>query len=314
MAHLPYSGIASFARAPIVDVRGEWRADVAVLGVPFDLALGFRPGARFAPRALREASLRYALPPEGFYDLETDRTRLAGLKMVDAGDVELPTLEPELARSLIEGAARETRARATLPVFLGGDHSVTYPLLRAFADVDDLHVVQLDAHLDFTDARNETRFSNSSPFRRASEDLTNLSHVTTLGLRGLRFDREAVQAARARGHALVSMTRIQQDLPAVLGDLPRGKHVYLSVDVDAFDPAVVPGTSSPEVDGLTYGAAMQLIREVARHNTVVGMDVVELAPNLDPSGRSALLAARLIVETLCEVFDAQSRAGSEHDR
>lgn len=298
---LPYAGVASFMRAPLADLAGSWRADVGVLGVPFDLALGFRPGARFAPRAIREASLRYALPENGFYDLRTGRTRLAGLSLRDTGDVDLPSLEPELARERTERAAAALRQRVRLPVFLGGDHSVTYPLLRAFHDVPELHVVQFDAHLDFSDRRNDTRFSNSSPFRRAVEALPNLAHVTTLGLRGLRFDAEAVSAARARGHTLVPVWELA-NLAAVAARLPLGKNVYLSLDVDAFDPALLSATSSPEVEGLSYTQAMYLVRAALERNTLVGMDVVEFTPQLDASGSGALLLARLLAETLAEVF------------
>lgn len=296
--HLPYSGIATFARAPHAAPDGDWRSDVGVLGIPFDIALGFRPGARFAPRALREASLRYVPPFTGL----DGTTRLGGVTFTDAGDVVLPSLEPELARDRTTDAARQVRERCRLPVFLGGDHSVTFPLLRAFGDVPELHVVQLDAHLDFTDTRNDTRYSNSSPFRRAAEALPNLVHITTVGLRGLRFDGEAVAAARARGHTLIPVEEVAADLAGVLARLPTGKNVYLSVDADALDPAVLPGTSSPEPDGLSYGQAMRLLAETARRNTVVGLDLVELAPNLDPSGRSELIGARLIMETLAEVF------------
>ncbi|GAA4010247.1 arginase family protein [Deinococcus rubellus] len=299
MTHLPFAGIATFARAPHHAPDADWQADVAVLGVPYDIALGFRPGARFAPRAIREASLRY-VPP--FTDLD-GRIRLDGVSFVDAGDVVLPSLEPELMRSRTTEAARAVRKRCRLPVFLGGDHSVTFPLLCVYDDVPDLHVVQLDAHLDFTDVRNDTKFSNSSPFRRACEALPNLMHITTLGLRGLRFDPEAVAAARQRGHTLVAMTELESNLSAVLDALPAGKSVYLSVDVDGLDPAVLPGTSSPEPDGLSYALAMRLIRSVAARNTLVGLDVVELAPNLDSSGRSELIAAWLIMETLCEALD-----------
>ncbi len=301
LPHLPYSGIPTFARSPMAELEHDWQAEVGVLGIPFDIALGFRPGARFAPRAIREASLRYALPPEGFFDLRTGKTRLTGLSLRDAGDVALPSLEPELARTEIEAAARALRARVQLPVFLGGDHSVTYPLLRAYGDVDDLHVVQIDAHLDYTDVRNGTRYSNSSPFRRATEELPNLKHITVLGLRGLRTDREAAEAARARGHTLVPMWELA-DPDAVAERLPRDKPVYLSFDVDALDPAVLSATSSPEVDGLTYAQAMRLVALTAQRNALVGMDVVELAPQLDTSGNSALLVARLVMETLAEVF------------
>ncbi|UQN09844.1 arginase family protein [Deinococcus sp. QL22] len=304
--HLPYGGIASFARAPIVRPDGHWRAFAAVLGIPYDIALGFRPGARFAPRALREASLRYVPPFAGLDGrVRLDPAHYPDPLMVDGGDVVLPSLEPELARERITAAARQIKERCRLPVFLGGDHSVTYPLLRAFHDIPDLHVIQLDAHLDFTDTRNDTRYSNSSPFRRACEDLPNLVHITTLGLRGLRFDAEAVAAARARGHTLVPMEVVEAQLQDTLAALPARCPVYLSIDVDAFDPAVLPGTSSPEPDGFSYALAMRLIREVVRRHRVIGLDVVELAPNLDPTGRSELLASRLIMETLAEVFGAE---------
>ncbi len=300
---LPFAGIPSFARAPIVNLEHDWQADVGVLGVPFDIALGFRPGARFAPRAIREASLRYALSPEGFYDLRTDHFRLSNLKLFDVGDVDLPSLEPELARNRIETAARALRSRARLPVFFGGDHSVSYPLLKAFDDVPDLHVVQIDAHLDFTDVRNETRFSNSSPFRRACEDLPNLKHITTIGLRGVRSDPEAVRAAKARGHRLIP-TWEMDDLEAVISRLPEGKNVYLSFDADAFDPSFFPATSSPEPDGLSFATAVRLMQATAQRNSVIGFDLVEMTPNLDSSGNSALFAARLVIETLLAVFDA----------
>jgi agmatinase len=295
---LSYVGIPSFARAELASLNDTWRADVAVLGIPFDIALGFRPGARFAPRAIREASLRYAIPPEGFWNWHTNETILANKTLRDVGDVDLPSLEPELAHERIEVAARALRSRCALPLFLGGDHSVSYPLLRAFDDVDDLHVVQLDAHLDFTDVRDGTKWSNSSPFRRAVEALPTLTHVTTIGLRGVRMDREAVAAATERGHTLVHADRVSRDGVVADGTLPIGKSVYLSIDVDAFDPSVLSGTSSPEVDGLSYRKVAGIIRTVAQTNTIVGIDCVELCPALDPSGLSALVVARLLVETL----------------
>jgi agmatinase len=298
---LPFAGIPSFARSPLESLDSEWRADVGVLGVPFDIALGFRPGARFAPRAMREASLRFSLSSSGFYDLREKRTRLAGLQLRDAGDVDVPSLEPQLARERIEQAARQLRAKVKLPIFLGGDHSITHPVLRAFDDVDELHVVQIDAHLDFTDERDGTRYSNSSAFRRAAEDLPNLKHITTVGLRGFRFDHEAVDTAVQRGHLLIPIWEMN-DLEQVVERLPKNKRVYLSFDVDALDPSVFPATSSPEVEGLSYAQAMCLIQGTCERNTLVGFDVVEMTPHLDASGNSALLAARLIMETIMAVF------------
>ncbi len=297
MSQLPYVGISTFARAKHQPLETIWTADVGILGIPFDLALGFRPGARFAPRVLREASLRYALPKEGFYDLHSNAMHLAGLEITDAGDVNLPSLEPELARTRIFEAASVLRSRVKLPIFLGGDHSVTYPILKAFGDIPELHIVQFDAHLDFTDSRNDTHFSNSSPFRRAAEDMPNLKHITALGLRGLRFDQEAVQAAKARGHTLIPMSEMT-NLERVISKLPNGKNVYVSFDVDVLEPSLIPATSSPEPEGMGFGMAVNLLEAVAARNTVLGFDLVEFSPSLDSSGNSGLFLARLIMEFL----------------
>ena len=292
---------ATFAGARPRELEVDWRAEAAVLGVPTDAAVGFRPGARWAPQALREASQRYALPSEGFYDLVRGANALAGLDLADAGDVALTGLDRERARERIAAAARALRARASLPVFLGGDHSISFPLLRAFDDVPALHVVQLDAHLDYSERRGDDRFGNGSPFRRAVEALPNLVHVTVVGLRGLRTDPEAHAAALARGHTLVTAEALLADPDAVIERLPRGRSVYLSYDVDVLDPSLLSGTGSPEVDGLSYRHADRIVRAVAARNTVVGADLVELAPRLDPSGLSALVAARAVVDLLAAV-------------
>ncbi|HEU4741921.1 MAG TPA: agmatinase [Meiothermus sp.] len=297
-SELPFTGPATFLKAPHRPLSEPWTADVGFLGIPYDFAVGYRPGARFAPGALREASGRYAPGPEGFFDLETETYRLQGVSLVDAGDVDPAQLEYAETFRRISEAALKLRKRVRLPVFVGGDHSVSYPILRAYADLDELCVVQLDAHLDFSDLRNGTRYSNSSPFRRAVEELPGLKHMTVVGLRGLRTNPEAFGAAKARGHTLITASRVRANLPWVLDQLPQGKKVYLSFDVDVLDPAILPGTGSPEVEGLSYGEAMAVVRRTIEQNELVGFDLVELAPNLDHSGLSALVGARLLAEVL----------------
>lgn len=297
-AELSFTGPATFFKAPHRPLAESWTADVGFLGLPYDFAVGYRPGARFAPNALREASGRYALGPEGFFDLETETYRLQGVSLLDAGDVDPSQLEYQDTFRRITEAARILRKRVKLPVFVGGDHSVSYPILRAFDNLDDFAVVQLDAHLDFSESRNGTRYANSSPFRRAVEDVPGLSHITVLGLRGLRTSREAFGAAKARGHTLVSARSIRQNLDGALEQLPKGKKVYLSFDIDVLDPSLAPGTSSPEVEGLTYSEAMMLVTRTVRQNDLIGFDLSELVPNLDSSGLTSLVGARLIAEML----------------
>lgn len=299
-SELPFTGPATFLKAPYRPLLEPWTADVGFLGLPYDFAVGYRPGARFAPNALREASGRYAPGSEGYFDLETETYRLEGLSLVDAGDVDPAQLEYAETFRRITEAARTLRKRVRLPVFVGGDHSVSYPILKAYDDLEELYVVQLDAHLDFSDSRNGTQYSNSSPFRRAAEDVPGLKHITAIGLRGLRTNPEAYQAAKARGHTLVTAARVREDLPWVLDQLPQGQKVYLSFDVDVLDPSIMPGTSSPEVEGLTYAEALAVVRRTITRNELVGFDLVELAPNLDSSGLSSLVGARLLAEVLCD--------------
>lgn len=314
---MTFTGPATFFKAPYrpwnavtslgasgAENGDEPGCDVGFLGVPYDFAVGYRPGARFAPAAVREASGRFALPPEGFYDFASDSRRLAGATLLDAGDVDPVQLDHAASCERVTRAARGLRSRVRLPVFVGGDHSVSLPLLRAYADVPTLEVVQLDAHLDFSDQRNGTRFSNSSPFRRAAEELPRLAKITTIGLRGMRGDQEAFAAARARGHELVSAAEVHANPAAVALRLPAGAAVYLSLDVDVLDPAELPGTSSPEPGGLSFAQIVTLIVAVCQRNRLVGVDLTELSPGLDPSGRSALLGARLLAEVAAAWWDS----------
>lgn len=304
---LSFTGPYTFFKArhaPLTDVTGG-SLDVGVLGLPYDFAVGYRPGARWAPAAVRQASGRFALPPAGFYDLETDRRRLAGVRLADLGDVDPAQAERDITFDRVTEAARLARSAATLPVFVGGDHSLTYPLLRSYADEPELHVVQFDAHLDFSDQRNASAYSNSSPFRRAVEVLPGVASLTVIGLRGLRFDHEAVTAARSRGHTLVTARAVHDSLADAASTLPAGRRVYVSLDVDVLDPAELPGTSSPEPGGLSFTQLRTLLVQTMNDNDVIGFDLMELAPELDPSGRSELLAARLLAEAVAAWWDGR---------
>lgn len=299
----PFTGPATFFKAvhrPDAD-RGE--AHIGILGLPYDEGASFRAGARFGPGAVRVASSRYALGSEGFYDPEGATMRMVGARLVDVGDVDPVRNDTERSFERITSTARRLRTVARLPVFVGGDHSVSYPLLRAYDDVPELHVVQLDAHLGYSDARHGSRFSAASAFRRAVETVPGLQRITTIGVRSPAVGREAVEAARARGHAVVSARSFRDDAGAVLEALPQRAAVYLSLDVDALDPSLLPGTGDPEVDGLAYADVLRVVDVVVGRNRLVGMDLTELAPGLDPTGRSALVAARLLLDTFSLWWD-----------
>jgi agmatinase len=305
----PPDGIATFARAPLARPGDPAAADVVVLGVPWDGGTGLRGGARHGPRAIREASLRFPLwadrQPAGYWDVATERRMLAGVRLIDVGDVAVVRASQERTVAAIEAAARQARASGELLVTLGGDHSIAYPLVRAFDDCPGLGIVQLDAHLDFADDVQGVRVSSSSPLRRIGE-LPFVGPMAAIGLRGLRTDPAAFAAARERGNALITRAALRSaGADAIVAALPPMEQIYLTLDIDVLDPTLAPGASAPELDGLRYDELRELLRAIARHGRVVGVDVVEVSPPLDPAGTTALAAAQAVVELLGAVFDSR---------
>jgi agmatinase len=302
----PPDGIPTFARSPLAAPGDPLEADVVVLGVPWDGGADLRGGARHGPRAIREASLRFPLwadrQPVGYWDVVTEQPCLAGVRVVDLGDVAIVDASQERTGEAITAAARAARSRGDLLVTLGGDHSITFPLVCAFDDCPGIGVVQLDAHLDFSDAVQGVRLNSSTSLRRVGE-LYFVGPMAVIGLRGLRTDTAAFAAARVRGNALISREALRRDGPeAVVARLPPMEQVYLTLDIDVLDPMLAPCTSAPELDGLRYDELRAILRGVARRSRIVGIDVVEVSPSLDPSGTTEQAAAQALVELLGAVF------------
>ncbi len=305
-ANLTPTGVATFFKAPLVESFDGLTGRVALLGVPYDLGVGYRPGARFGPRAVREASTRLGpIGRDGYFDIELGRRRLAGVELVDAGDVDVLRTQPEASLDVIEQTVRELVRAGAFAVLIGGDHSLTGPAVRGMESKGPFGILQIDAHMDFTDEVMGSPSTSSSPLRRASE----AAHVQTIiqvGLRGLRTPEPAYRAAMERGNVLITREQLRrqdawQRLSAALAPLER---LYVTVDIDAFDPAAAPGVSSPEPDGLTYQEVKAVLSLAAAHTEIVGFDVVETNPLLDPSGNTAYLAAAVTLELLAMRFDA----------
>jgi agmatinase len=307
----PPDGIPTFARSPLARPGEASVADVVVLGVPWDGGTGLRGGARHGPRAIREASQRFPLwtdqQPSGYWDVATERQRLAGVRVADCGDVAIVRASQERTVEAITAAARLARGGGALLVTLGGDHSIAFPLVRAFDDCQGLGIVQLDAHLDYADAVQRVRLNSSTPLRRIGE-LPFVGPMAVIGLRGLRTDPAAFAAARDRGNALVTREALRREGPAaVAANLPAMVQVYLTLDIDVLDPSLAPGASAPELDGLRYDELREVLRVIAQRSRIVGLDVVEVSPPLDPAGTTALAAAQSVVEVLGAVFEERGR-------
>ncbi len=297
--NLPFVGICSFGKYPIQLDWDNIVADFAVLGAPFDGGTQWRPGARFGPRAIREASTLFAFGHAGAYDHEDDTTYLADCRIADIGDADIIHTDTTRSHANIEFGVGKILAAGAVPVVLGGDHSINIPCIRAFAGQPPLHLIQIDAHLDFVDERHGVRHGHGNPMRRAVEQ-SHVTGLTQLGIRNVSSTaREGYEDARRRGSDILSVRQFRAlGVQAVLARIPPGIRYYLSIDIDAFDPSIAPGTGTPSHGGFTYYEVMELLAGLARRGRIVGVDLVETAPDYDPAGVTAILAAQLLLNLL----------------
>ena len=305
-AALPHTGIATFCKAPYVFEPAEMQADVAILGVPFDNMASMRPGCRQAPRALRDASTRFGwlgdpAGSSGFFDIGKQATFLSGIRMVDAGDVDV-RLDPAVTRERTTAHARSIVDRGLLLASIGGDHSVSFPLLAAFEKYAPLTVVLLDAHLDYRDLSMDMKFSNNSPFRRARE-LPFIKRIVTIGVRGIKSTDREYRETLQHGNLVFPMDRVHDEgTAAIVDEIGDIGNYYVSLDIDALDPSIAPGTESPEADGLSFRQARQLLRGIGKHGHLVGVDIVEVNPYLDHAELTQHISVQLLIEAIASGF------------
>ncbi|MDQ1615509.1 MAG: guanidinobutyrase / D-arginase [Actinomycetota bacterium] len=291
-----YAGPATFARLPRVDEVD--RADVAVVGVPFDSGVTYRPGARFGPAHVRQSS-RLLRP----YNPALGIAPFGEQQVVDAGDVAVNPFDIGVAISTVEVAASELTATGARLLTIGGDHTIALPLLRAVhARHGPVAVLHFDAHLDTWDTYFGEPYTHGTPFRRASEEgLIDLEHSMHVGIRGPLYDASDLPDSDRLGFETVHCVDVQMQglssaidrMRARLGDAP----VYVSVDIDVLDPAHAPGTGTPEAGGLTSRELLAMLRELVDLR-VVGADIVEVVPAYDHAEITGIAAAHVGYELL----------------
>lgn len=309
--NLPFVGISTFGKRPHVADWSAIDADVAILGAPFDAGTQFRAGARFGPRSVREASTLFSFGHAGAYDHEDDRTYLdSSVRIVDIGDADIVHTDTVTSHANIETGVRAILQAGALPVVIGGDHSINIPVIRAYDGQAPFHILQIDAHLDFVDERHGVRNGHGNPMRRAAEQ-AHVSGLTQVGIRNVSSTaREGYEAARAMGSDILSVRQARALGPQGVADrIPRGARVYVTLDIDGFCPSIAPGTGTPSHGGFLYYEVLELLQHVARAHEIVGFDMVEVAPDYDPTGSTAILAAQVMLNFLGFVFDARKAGG-----
>lgn len=310
--NLPFVGNVTFARQP---AQEDWNkiddADVAILGVPIDTASSYRVGTRFGPRAIREASMFHGFGPDGVFDFEDEVTYLSAdeVKIVDAGDSDVIYGDTQRSLRNAEQAVRALLGAKTMPYILGGDHSITMATVAAFSNENPIHIIHIDAHFDFIDTRNGISWGHGSPMRRASE-MAHVKGITTLAPHNMAsVSRADYEAAKAYGTHVVPLRKLRAQGAAMsLSHIPSGERVYVSIDIDAFDPSIAPGTATISHGGLHYYEGKDLLREISQRFEVVGVDFVEVSPPYDPAGVTSLLTARLSLDFIGSIFHERAKS------
>jgi len=308
-----FTGVRTYMRLPVGDA--ESNPDAAIVGIPFDTAASFRPGQRFGPSAVRDISVLLR-PSNQFHSINAfDKVRV-----VDTGDV--PAIPGDIQRTydLIAARYAELASNKVVPIGIGGDHSVTLGELRGLAKVlGPVALVQLDAHCDTWDNYWGVRYTHGTPFRRAVEEgVLDVAHSIQVGMRGTEYAPGDLDESRRLGFEVITTPEMLKRGPAEVaaairrrvGDVP----VFLTFDVDFFDPAYAPGTGTPEVGGPTSAFGLEIVQSLAGMH-FAGLDTVEVLPALDPGQITALLAATLVFEFVALVaLDPKHTRAAHADR
>lgn len=292
-----FGGPATMMRLPTQDTAAG--LDACFVGIPMDHGTSNRSGTRHGPRQIRAESCM--LRP---YNMATGAAPFEHLQVADIGDVPINTFDLKKTVDIITAHYDGILAHGAIPLTLGGDHTLTWPILRSVAKKHGpVALIHIDAHADINDTMFGEKVAHGCPFRRAWEDgcLQN-DKVFQIGLRGTGYSPDDFNWGRTKGWTVVqaedlwykSLSPLMADIRAKIGDTP----TYLTYDIDSLDPAFAPGTGTVEVGGLTIWQALEIVRGCAGLN-LVGCDLVEVSPPYDTTGNTALIGANLLYEMLC---------------
>jgi len=308
--NLPFVGICTFGKYPYISDWDEINADVAVMGAPFDFGSQFRTGSRMGPRGVREASTLFSFGHAGAYDFEDDITYLPSdsTRIVDIGDADIIHTDTIKSHANIKFGVKKILAANAIPVVIGGDHSINIPCIDAFENEEPIHLIQIDAHLDFVDERHGVKYGHGNPMRRASEKEF-VSGMTQIGIRNVSSTaKEGYVDAREKGSKIFSVRHVRQmGLNKILDEIPKGKRYYITIDIDAFDPSIASGTGTPSHGGFYYYEVLELIDGIIKQGSVVGLDLVEVAPDYDVTNSTSTLAAQLLMNTIGRILHHRNK-------
>ncbi len=296
-----FAGLATFMRTVIREIDEE--VDVALVGVPFDLGLNHRTGARQGPAGVREMSrlIRRAHPTSGIRPFEV-------CNVADLGDAPVNPMSKDGSIDMIEAFFRKIHAANIIPIACGGDHTIPLPILRALAADAPVGILHFDAHADTLDEICGDKINHATFMRRGYEEgLIDPERTIQLGMRGSRFGLDDIQYGYDVGYNIITMDEYEEMGRAAVIDKIKtvlaGGPVYISLDIDGLDPAYLPGTGVPEIGGLIPRDVQVILRSLQGYD-IVGADISEVSPCYDPTGITCVTVANLMFEMLCIVADS----------
>ena len=241
----------------------------------------------------------------GAYDHEDDITYLPSdtTNVIDIGDADIIHTDTIKSHENIKYGVKKILKANSIPVVLGGDHSVNIPCINAFEDQEPIHVIQIDAHLDFVDERHGVRYGHGNPMKRASEK-SYVSGMTQIGIRNVSSTaKEGYIDAKEQGSKIFSVRHLREmGINKILENIPADKRYYITIDIDAFDPSIAAGTGTPSHGGFYYYEILELLDGIIKQGTVVGLDLVEVAPDYDQTNSTSTLAAQILMNTIGRIL------------
>lgn len=303
-----FAGMPTFMRLPHLELDSPRAAktDIGIVGVPFDGGTSNRPGPRHGPRQLRDLStmIRTTHPRSGV-------NPFALVNCADLGDAPVNPIDLMQSLDLITGFYNEMSDKGIVPLSAGGDHLISYPILRALGREGAVGMIHFDAHTDMNDAYfGDSKYTHGTPFRRAIEQgLLEPERTIQIGIRGVKYDTSDFDWALDQGVRIVEIEELfERGVPSVMEEareIVGGGETYVSFDIDGIDPSFAPGTGTPEIGGFTTFQAQQMVRALDGLN-LIGADLVEVSPPFDPSGGTAWVGVSIMFELLCVLATAQS--------
>jgi agmatinase len=301
----------TFFGAPACEDLDKLEAQVGILGIPFDQGVNVPfevPGGSQAPDVIRDSSptLFYDMAEVGLFDPDDGIEYVKGVKMVDCGNVMVFGNDYEASFNRMTQAIKKIANAGAIPVAVGGDHSISYPVVRAFDHLESLDIVQFDAHLDFGDELLGAKYTNNSPLRRISE-LPFVKEITAVGIR--HTIKEEWDDAIASGTRIITPRQVFKEGMAEIAEkkIPPAKNIYVTIDIDVLDQSLVPGTTWSVPGGIRFEQMLEALKVISTKGNIVGFDICEVHPPNDVNTTTSRLAAWIMARFIGYIFHQRSQ-------